>query len=161
MDGHKRRQTSFPELKLGAGISSFVWIWPDFATAWMSRCTSPKVQVLSWSPSEKPCWTFTGVVCPWKCSGCFLWRALTNPDSVSLLFQGDGGARLEQAGGGKVVFCCFKTTKHEEQAENLHWFCSLSNCTAIPESSRCVTVLLCKGTCAVEEEIYSAGNSKS
>lgn len=67
------------------------------------------------------------------------------------LFAGAFGIRIDRAAGGKVVFCCFQVTKQEDQAENLCWFCSLSSCRAIPQSSRCATVLLCGGTCAVGE----------
>lgn len=70
------------------------------------------------------------------------------------MVQGDGGAfgvRIHRAGWGKVVFCCFEAIKVEEQAENLHWFFSLSRCTAIPQSSRGARVPICGGNCAVEE----------
>lgn len=59
------------------------------------------------------------------------------------MLQGDGEAfrvRLHTAGGGRVVVCCFKATKEEEQADNLHWFCLLNSCTAVLWSSSCARV---------------------
>lgn len=82
------------------------------------------------------------------------------------MLQGDGGepgVTLHTAAGGKVVVCCFEATKEEKQAENLHWFCFLSSCTAIPRSSSCARVPILVGVPAPwgKEEVYSAGNSKS
>jgi len=48
--------------------------------------------------------------------------------------------RLHMDDGGKVEVCCFEATMEEQQAENLHWFCSFSSCTAIPRSCSCAGV---------------------